>query len=62
MFDNLPAFRTIPTASLDELTRYLSTPPEDVKNEDVFRWWNEHKLAFPHLSRMALDYHTVPCK
>jgi hAT family C-terminal dimerisation region len=36
--------------------------PEDVKNEDVLHWWYEHKHVYPNLSRMALDYHTIPCK
>jgi hypothetical protein len=62
LFDNLPAFRTISFGEQDELTRYLSTVPEDVKNEDVLKWWYEHKHVYPHLYRMALDYHTVPCK
>jgi hypothetical protein len=62
IFDTLPAFRADTFGHLDELTRYLCTSPEDVKNEDVLKWWYEHKHVFPHLSRMALDYHTIPCK
>lgn len=62
IFDNLPAFRTVTFGTLDELSRYLSTMPEDVKNEDVLKWWYEHKHVYPNLSRMALDYHTIPCK
>jgi hypothetical protein len=35
IFDNLPAFCTLQSGTLDELTSYLATMPEDVKNEDV---------------------------
>lgn len=62
IFDSLPAFRTVQYGSLDELSRYLAAIPEDVKNEDVLKWWYDHKLDYPNLHRMALDYHTVPCK
>lgn len=62
VFDNLPAYRQVEYAKIDELSRYLYTEIEDVKNEDLLRWWHEHRHAFPHLYRMALDYHTVPCK
>jgi hypothetical protein len=62
LFDNLPAFRTISFGEQDELMHYLSTVPEDVKNEGVLKWWYEHKHVYPHLYRMALDYHTIPCK
>ena len=44
----------------DELARYLSTDPEQVK--DVLLWWHKHKSMYPHLSRMALDYLTIPGK
>ena len=63
IFDNLPAFKSVSTNnSVDEITRYLSTGPENVKNEDLLAWWYEHKHVYPHLYRMALDYHTIPCK
>ena len=38
--------------------RYLSTDPENVK--DVLIWWHERKAMYPRLSRMALDYLTIP--
>lgn len=62
IFDSLPAFHTTHETSVDELTRYLSTGPEDVKNDEVLKWWFERRHVYPNLSRMALDYHTVPCK
>lgn len=46
------------TELCDELTQYLSTDPEQV--EDVLLWWNEHKSMYPRLSRMALDYLSIP--
>ena len=42
----------------DELARYLSTDPEQVA--DVLLWWTERKATYPHLSRMALDYLSIP--
>jgi hypothetical protein len=62
MFDNLPAFRQVRHTQLDELPRYLYSEIEDMKNEDLLKWWHEHRHVYPHLYRMALDYHTVPCK
>ncbi len=42
----------------DELTRYLSTDPERVK--DALEWWNDRRASFPNLLRMALDYLSIP--
>lgn len=61
IFDDLPALAAPkPTELRDELARYLSTDPEQVK--DVLLWWHESNRAsiYPHLSRMALDYLTIP--
>jgi predicted nicotinamide N-methyase len=49
IFDNLPAFRMLQFGALDELARYLASMPEDVKNEDVLKWWYEHKHVYPNL-------------
>jgi hypothetical protein len=62
IFDSLPTFHTANESNVDKLTHYLSTGPEDIKNEDVLKWWFECRHVYPNLSRMALDYHTVPCK
>jgi hypothetical protein len=43
-----------------EIDRYLSTDVEDVR--DPLMWWTEHKTMYPALSRMALDYLTIPGK
>ena len=42
----------------DEIDRYLSTDPEHTDN--VLLWWAEWKKAYPCLSRMALDYLSIP--
>jgi hypothetical protein len=61
IFDELPALTAPKIAELrDELARYLSTDPEQVK--DVLLWWHEHEAMYPRLSRMALDYLTIPGK
>ncbi|GLB40081.1 hypothetical protein LshimejAT787_0705910 [Lyophyllum shimeji] len=59
MFDDL--FAITPSASkprVDELALYLSTEPENVS--DALKWWHEKRLTYPRLSRMALDYLSIP--
>jgi hypothetical protein len=59
IFDNLPALAAPKAADLlDELDRYLVTDPE--QTEDALAWWNERRHSFPALSRMALNYLTIP--
>ena len=59
MFYNLPSLAPPKAADLcDELNRYLSTDPEAV--EDVLAWWYARRGLFPRLSRMALDYLSIP--
>jgi hypothetical protein len=59
IFDNLAALATPKYSELrDELDRFLSTDVEAV--EDVIQWWIEHKAMYPRLSRMAIDYLTIP--
>ena len=59
MFDALPSLSAPKRHELrDELDRYLSTDPEAV--EDVLMWWHGHRAMYPCLSRMALDYLTIP--
>jgi hypothetical protein len=59
IFDNLPALSMPRLKELhDELDRYLSTDPKHVA--DVLMWWTEKKSMYPHLSRMALDYLSIP--
>jgi hypothetical protein len=43
IFDNLLAFHMVMFGTLNELSCYLSTMPEDVKNKDILKWWYEHK-------------------
>ena len=59
IFDDLPALAAPKNGELrDELSRYLNTDPEQAK--DVLLWWHEHESTYPHLSRMALYYLTIP--
>jgi hypothetical protein len=59
MFDDLPSLSAPMRKELrDELDWYLSTDPEMV--EEVLMWWHEHREMYPCLSRMALDYLTIP--
>jgi hAT family C-terminal dimerisation region len=58
MFDNLPALVAPPDDLRDELDKYLLMDCENVLNPLL--WWFEHKSIYPHLSRMALDYLSIP--
>jgi hAT family C-terminal dimerisation region len=42
----------------DEIARYLSAPTEATL--DPLLWWTERKDIYPRLSRMALDYLSIP--
>ena len=44
----------------DELDCYLSTDPEGTTNP--IQWWVEHSAMYPNLSRMTLDYLSIPGK
>ena len=60
IFDDLPALQEFEaTAIQDELATYLSTG-RDLRIVDGLRWWYEHKHLYPHLSRMAIDYLSIP--
>ena len=59
IFDDLPALSAPKIKELrDELDQYLSSDPEHVK--DVLKWWTEKRAMYPALSRMALDYLSIP--
>lgn len=59
MFDDLPTVAAPRDTDLrDELDRFLGTDPEYVK--DVLVWWFERRHIYPRLSRMALDYLSIP--
>jgi hypothetical protein len=59
MFDSIPALAPPARAQLrSELERYLGTDAEQVDN--VLQWWFDRRATFPRLSRMALDYLTIP--
>jgi len=46
------------TEFANELDHFLSTQTEQTDN--VLMWWTEHHHVFPRLSRMALDYLSIP--
>ncbi len=49
------------TALEDELEDFLSQPPETKKScPDAMLWWYERREKYPRLSRMALDYLSIP--
>ena len=57
MFDTL--LKTLSkTVTHDEINHYLATDTEDVTN--VLFWWWERRSLYPCLSRMALDYLSIP--
>jgi hypothetical protein len=45
-------------SKVTELDRYLRDPVENTA--DPLIWWVKNRLAYPKLSRMALDYLSVP--
>jgi hypothetical protein len=58
MFDTILTSSTKPLEARDEVDRYLSTDTENIR--DPLLWWSERRAMFPCLSRMALDYLTIP--
>ena len=59
IFDNLPSLAPLrTTAVIDELALYLGTELENIT--DPVQWWHEKKATYPRLSRMALDYLSIP--
>ncbi len=42
----------------DELERYLAADPEHAP--DAIKWWTDRASVYPNLSRMALDYLSIP--
>ena len=59
MFDNIPMLAPPKATKLQkELDQYLSSEIEHVS--DPLAWWYEHRNAYPRLSRMALNYLTIP--
>ena len=59
IFDNLPALAPPKPSDLgSELDQFLKSDVENVT--DAIAWWYEKWLMFPLLSRMALDYLSIP--
>lgn len=60
IFDNLPALTAPAQILRDELSVYLSAPCERPEQGDALRWWARNAATYPRLSRMALDYLSIP--
>ena len=62
IFNDLPTLQP-PKATThhDKLEKYLSTDCE-LHVDDGLLWWHEQKHIYPHLSRIALDYLSIPGK
>ena len=61
IFDNLPLRAPLKrkyAALADEITLYLREDIVDVQNP--IKWWCGKRDSYPQLSRMALDYLTIP--
>jgi len=59
IFDSLEALAPPKTSELgSELDRYLSSDVEHVT--EPLQWWYERRETYPHLSKMALDYLSIP--
>ena len=59
VFDQLEALAPPKPSDLrSELDRYLNSDVENVA--DAVSWWYEKRTTFPQLSRMALDYLSIP--
>ena len=47
-----------PAGRVSELNEYLRQPVESVR--DPLKWWMHKRALYPNLSRMALDYLSIP--
>jgi hAT family C-terminal dimerisation region len=62
IFDDLPSLKPSDAKEpQDELERFLSTE-RDLNVKDGLPWWVDRKHLYPRLSRMALDYLSIPGK
>ncbi|EJD32395.1 hATC-domain-containing protein [Auricularia subglabra TFB-10046 SS5] len=60
VFDNLRFVAASARSPLDELSAYLAAATEVPEGGDALKWWKRNTSTFPHLSRMALDYLSIP--
>jgi hypothetical protein len=58
IFDEPPLPTTQSATLSDKLEHYLSSPVEDAPNP--LKWWKSCEKQYPCLSRMALDYLSIP--
>ncbi|PIL31003.1 hypothetical protein GSI_05696 [Ganoderma sinense ZZ0214-1] len=59
LFNILDDFDADPDEDIrDKLEHYLTAPTQKVT--DVIQWWKDRQGIYPNLSRMAIDYLTIP--
>ena len=59
LFDNIDAFMPPKAADLrSEIDHYLVDDVEQA--DDPVKWWHDRRAVYPVLSRMALDFLTIP--
>ncbi|KAF5324406.1 hypothetical protein D9619_011183 [Psilocybe cf. subviscida] len=59
IFDNMDRLQPVASEETqDKLAQYLAAPVEKVS--DGLKWWTARKQMYPRLSRMALDYLSIP--
>jgi hypothetical protein len=44
----------------NEVDHYLNEKTENVRSQDLITWWRNKATVYPCLSRMALDYLSIP--
>jgi hypothetical protein len=63
VYNHLPSLTTFESATpTDELTRYLHNDIENINIGDALQWWAGKERLYPRLSRMAMDYLSIPGK
>ncbi|KIM66377.1 hypothetical protein SCLCIDRAFT_21879 [Scleroderma citrinum Foug A] len=61
IFDNLPCLNKFkPVRECNKINSYLATGMEDVAPGDALKWWHDQHSKYPQLSRMVLNYLTIP--
>ena len=64
ILDDIPGYAPLPSVAVqNELDQYLAEPLVNLRPHDsVLKWWHDRRSMYPNLSRMALDFLTIPCK
>jgi hAT family C-terminal dimerisation region len=57
-FANISVGPNIAQSPSHELDEYLHRPIENIK--EPMKWWVQHSEVYPNLSRMAMDFLSIP--